>query len=236
MTTGSINTIETMGLVDGPGIRTIIFLNGCKLRCKYCHNPEMFNLQDENYTVEQVVAKVKRYKPYYKKHGGVTFSGGEPLLQSKFIIECSKLLKKEQINIALDTSGVGINKKLTEEVVNNVDIILFDIKDYREKQYQELTSYNIKDSLDFIETLNKTNKKVWIRQVIIPDFNDNEEYLKGLKKFISNIKNVERIDFLPYHRLGIDKYKKLNIKYSYQNKKDMDKTKCNELYEKYLKI
>ncbi len=236
MTTASINTIETMGLVDGPGIRTIIFLNGCKLRCKYCHNPEMFNIQETNYTIEQLVTKIKRYKPYYKKHGGVTFSGGEPLLQSQFILECSKLLKKEQINIALDTAGVGISKELTEEVLKNIDLVLFDIKDYRPKEYKELTNHDIKDSLEFIELLNKSNKKVWIRQVIIPDFNDNDDYIKGLKNFVSKINNVEKIDFLPYHRLGIDKYKKLNIEYPYLNKKDMDKTKCNDLYEKYLKI
>ncbi len=236
MIKGSVNTIETLGLVDGPGIRTIVFLNGCKLRCKYCHNPEMFEQKELNYTVDQLITKVKRYKPYYKDKGGVTFSGGEALLQPNFLIECCKQLKKEQINIALDTSGVGLTLEQTEEVLKYIDLVIFDIKHYQEKEYQELTSYSIKNSLDFINLLNKLNKKVWIRQVIIPNYNDNKEYLYGLKKFVDNINNVDKIEFLPYHTLGVEKYNKLNLDYKLKKVPDMDSGKCQELYNIYIKI
>ena len=131
MIKASIDSIETMGLVDGPGIRVVVFFTGCMLRCKYCHNPEMWTKGKENYTVDEMVNKIKRYKPYFKNNGGVTFSGGEPLLQSDFIIEVSKQLKKENINIAIDTSGVGNGHY--EEILNNKDRVLKEIVECMKK-------------------------------------------------------------------------------------------------------
>ena len=230
----SIDSIETFGLVDGPGIRTVIFFNGCKLRCKYCHNPEMWIKKNNNYTVDEVVHKVLRSKPYFKNNGGVTFSGGEPLLHSDFIIEVSKKLKKENINICLDTAGVGNGNY--DELLKNIDIVLLDIKHTEKDTYKEITGKELNEVENFIEACNKANKRIWIRQVIIPGINDNKEYMKSLSNYLKHINNIERIDFLPFHRLGREKYLKLNIPYPYENKKDMDKDKCNDLYNYFLQI
>lgn len=233
MIKASIDSIETMGLVDGPGIRVVVFFTGCMLRCKYCHNPEMWTKGKENYTVDEMVNKIKRYKPYFKNNGGVTFSGGEPLLQSDFIIEVSKQLKKENINIAIDTSGVGNGHY--EEILNNIDLILLDIKHIDRKKYKNITGQNIDEVEKFIVVANKLNKNIWIRQVIIPGIMDNYEYIDSLIKYLDKIKNIRRVDFLPFHRLGREKYLKLGIYYPYEEKKDMNVKKCNELYNYFLK-
>ena len=233
---GSVNAIETFGLVDGPGIRTVIFLNGCNLRCKFCHNPEMWKIKEKNYTSDEIVKKVIRNKPYFRKKGGVTFSGGEPLLQYDFLLETCKKLKKEKIHIAIDTAGIGLGDY--EELLKYVDLVLLDIKHITKERYKDITQ---KDELDkffeFVKQLNKTNVEVWIRQVIIPNENDNIEYIENLSKFIKeNIINVKRIDFLPFHDMAKKKYNTLNIDNPYQDKNPMNKDKCNNLYEKFLKI
>lgn len=224
----SIDSIESFGLVDGPGIRTVIFFNGCKLRCKYCHNPEMWNKKEENYSVDDIVNKVKRFKPYYRDNGGVTYSGGEPLLHVDFLIELSKRLKEENINIALDTAGCGIGKY--DELLKYIDLIILDIKHVEPSSFKNLTGFEKTESLKFIDSLNRSNKKVWIRQVIIPDVNDNYEYIDKLHEFLKNIKNIEKVEFLPYHKLGSEKYIALNIFNPYKDKREMDKEKCDELY------
>ncbi len=228
----SIESIETFGLVDGPGIRVVVFFNGCKLRCKYCHNPEMWTKKENNYTPQELVDKIKRYKSYFKNNGGVTFSGGEPLLHSKFIIETAKLLKQEDIHIALDTAGVGLGDY--EEVLKYIDLVIFDVKHTNPDEYKELTNLEITESEEFIKVMNQLNKPVWIRQVIVPGIMDNYEYIDNLIKYLSKIKNIERIDFLPFHRLGREKYISLGLKYPYEEKDDMDKTKTNELYQYFI--
>ncbi len=230
----SIDSIETFGLVDGPGIRVVVFFNGCKLRCKYCHNPEMWSKKDNNLTPEEVAHKVLRSRPYFKNTGGVTFSGGEPLLHSDFIIETAKILQKENIHIALDTAGVG-NGNYTE-LLKYVDLVLLDIKHTNEKIYQDITGHDIKDVENFITALNQSHKPVWIRQVIIPGINDTKDYMLELASYLEHINNIERVDFLPFHRLGREKYLKLNIPYPYEDKNDMDKDKCQELYNYFTKI
>lgn len=229
----SIDSIETFGLVDGPGIRTVIFFKGCKLRCKYCHNPEMWVKGNENMTVEEVVQKVIRNKPYFKRNsGGVTFSGGEPLLQVDFLIELSKRLKEEDIHIALDTAGVGIGKY--DELLKYVDLVLLDIKHTTNNDFKELTGVNIDESYEFINALNRSCKPVWIRQVIVPGIMDNLEYLYSLNEYLKGINNIERIDFLPYHKLGSEKYEKLGIPNPYKDMVEMEREKCNELYQKFI--
>ena len=228
----AIDSIESFGLVDGPGIRTVIFLSGCKLRCKYCHNPEMWIKGKENYTSDELVGKILRNKPYFKRNsGGVTFSGGEPLLQVDFLIEVCKKLKEENIHIAIDTAGVGIGKY--EDILKYVDLILLDIKHVDNNEYLDLTGQPMDEFLKFLSSLNNSNKDVWIRQVIVPGVNDNKEYIKNLASFLKQIKNIKKIEFLPYHKMGDDKYKKLGINNPYVEKEAMDKDKCEELY-KYL--
>ena len=224
----SIDSIESFGLVDGPGIRVVVFFNGCKLRCKYCHNPEMWTKKDENYTPRELVNKIKRYKSYFKDRGGVTFSGGEPLLHSKFIIETAKLLKREGIHIALDTAGVGLGDYA--EVLKYIDLVLLDIKHITREGYKDITGQEIDEVEKFIEEINNQNKPVWIRQVIVAGKTDSKEYIDGLVKYLERINNIERVDFLPFHRLGQEKYKSLKIPYPYDYMTDMDKNRCDNLY------
>lgn len=233
-TLGSVDSIETFGLVDGPGIRTVVFLNGCSLRCKFCHNPEMWQKRECNYTPENITKKILRNKPYFKNNGGVTFSGGEPLLQYDFLVETCKLLKNENINIAIDTAGIGLGDY--KELLDIVDIVLLDVKHITKEGYIDITCRDYMDRfMNFVEQLNKSGKEVWIRQVVVPGIHDNAEYITGLIKFLKkNIKNIKRVDFLPYHKLGSEKYKKLGIENPYLNIPEMDVSRCNELYKKFL--
>lgn len=233
MIKASIDSIETFGLVDGPGIRVVVFFNGCKLRCKYCHNPEMWKIGEKNYTPEELVRRIKRCKPYFKNNGGVTFSGGEPLLHSDFIVEVVKLLKQENIHIALDTSGVGNGNY--EKILQYVDLVLLDIKHTDPIKYKEITGIEMKEVENFIQSVNNLDKKVWIRQVIVPGIMDNDKYIDSLVEYLSHIKHVERVDFLPFHRLGREKYLSLNLSYPYEDKEEMDKSKCDLLYRKFEK-
>ena len=231
---GSIDSIETFGLVDGPGIRTVIFLNGCSLRCKFCHNPETWKIKELNYTSEEIVEKVKRNKPYFKNGGGVTFSGGEPLLQYEFLVNTCKLLKKEDIHIAIDTAGIGLGNY--DELFNTIDMVLLDIKHIDRDGYLNITGNDrFFEFMDFINKLNSTNLEVWIRQVIVPGVNDNSNYIKRLSDFIRvNINNVTRVDFLPYHKMGVEKYIKLGLEDPYKDIEAMDKDKCDMLYKEFL--
>ena len=231
----SVNSIETFGLVDGPGIRTVIFLNGCMLRCLYCHNPEMWQMGNKNYTVDELVAKILRNKPYFKRNnGGVTFSGGEPLLQVDFLLEICKKLKEEGIHIALDTAGVGVGKY--EEILSLIDLVLLDIKHSNKDGYKKLTGMDISESEKFIEYLNKSGKPVWIRQVIVPGIMDNDKYLQELAVYLLKIKNIEKIEFLPFHHLGFSKYENLKLENPLKNVPEMNVENCQKLYERFMNI
>ena len=231
---GAVDSIETFGLVDGPGIRTVVFLSGCHLRCKYCHNPEMWVKGEENYTPEELAKRILRNKNYLVHGGGVTFSGGEPLLQSDFIISVCKILKSHNIHVAIDTAGVGNGNY--SSILKWVDLVILDIKHVTEEGYLDLTSHPIYDSLKFIEELNKSGKDVWIRQVIVPGVMDNEDYLKKLVKVVRGINNVKRVDFLPYHKLGSEKYIRLGINNPYVDMPEMSSIKCQVLYDKFMKM
>lgn len=234
MKKGSVDSIESFGLVDGPGIRTVVFLSGCRLRCKYCHNPEMWKMGKPNYTAEELAKKIIRNKPYFRRNqGGVTFSGGEPLLQSEFLIEVCKILKREGIHIALDTAGVGNGDY--KELLSYIDLVLFDIKHVTREGYLDITGVEMKASLEFINSLNESGVPVWIRQVIVPGIMDNDLYLEKLSKILQGIKNIERIEFLPYHTMGKEKYKKLGIFYTYEDLEEMDKEVCQKLYQRFMR-
>lgn len=233
---GSVASIETFSVVDGPGIRTVVFFNECHLRCIYCHNPEMWNKGINNISEDELVNKILRNKDYFGENGGVTFSGGEPLLHSKFLINVCKKLKEHDIHIALDTAGVGDNYI---ELLKYIDLIIFDIKHTTIEGYKKITKSLPDKSLEFIDAANKLNKKFWIRQVIVPTIMDNEGYIKSLNDYIKKyfkIENVLKVEFLPYHKLGREKYIKLSIPYSCENIPEMDKDECDKLYNKFMKL
>ncbi len=231
---GYVSAFESFGLVDGPGIRNVVFFDGCLLRCKYCHNPEMWQRGKNKITSDELVRKILRNKPYFQTHGGVTFSGGEPLLQRDFLLETCKKLKKEKIHIALDTAGVGTGKY--QEILSLVDLVILDIKHTEEKAYLELTGKSMKEVTKFIDVLNQSGKKVWIRQVIIPGLTDQLEYLKSLVTYLKQIKNIEKVEFLPFHHLGFEKYVKLKQENPFLKVPPMDSTKCEKIYQDFLKI
>lgn len=227
---GYIDSIETLGLVDGPGIRIVVFMKGCKLRCKYCHNPETWTSNSATImTSDELLKKIMRYQPYFKENGGVTFSGGEPLLQKEFLIDILKKCKQNHIHTCLDTAGVGNNSY--EEILTYVDLVILDIKALEEKEYKNLTNHSIQESTEFLSICQKLKKKLWIRQVIIPGINDTIENILNLKNFIQKLQYIEKIELLPYHTYGISKYQKLKIPYPLKNTKDMDKKRCQELQD-----
>lgn len=231
MITGRIHSIETMGLVDGPGIRVVVFFQGCALRCKYCHNPDTWTMNEgEEYTPERLVSKIERFKSYFETSGGgVTFSGGDPLRQPKFLLEVLKLCKSKGIHTCLDTAGYGVGDY--DEILKYTDLVLFDIKHHESKGYKELTLRDSDKSLQFLDALKRNNTKIWVRHVVVPGITDSEEHLKSLKKFIENIPNVEKVELLPYHLLGVNKYETMKLKYPLEGVEAMDK----ELTKKYQK-
>lgn len=225
---GYLDSIETLSTKDGPGIRTVIFMQGCKLRCLFCHNPETWS---EKYNLEisaqDLVKRILKYKNYYGNNGGVTFSGGEPLLQPKFLIEALKKLKDFGIHTCLDTAGSGIG--YYEEILKYVDLVILDIKAITEDNYFKITGNKMDEYNKFLEICKKLNKKLWLRQVIVPGINDTEEYIKALKEYIKNIPNVEKIELLPYTTLGVKKYQELGIEYKLENVPSMDNSRIKEL-------
>jgi pyruvate formate lyase activating enzyme len=231
MVKGNVHSIESMGLVDGPGIRVVVFLQGCSLRCKFCHNPDTWGMSGgEEYTPEALVKKIERFKTYFASSGGgVTFSGGEPLRQPEFLLEALKLCKSKGINTCIDTSGHGFGEY--DEILKYTDLVLFDIKHFTPEGYKNITLMEIDESLKFLEAMKRNNTKMWIRHVVVPGFTDGIDHLKELKKYIDDIPNVEKVELLPYHLLGVNKYENLKIKYPLENVEAMNK----ELVKKYQK-
>ena len=229
MLKGNVHSIESMGLVDGPGIRVVVFLQGCALRCKFCHNPDTWTVNGgEEYTPEDIVKKLNRFKTYFASSGGgVTFSGGEPLRQPAFLLEVLKLCKSNGIHTCLDTSGYGFGDY--DEILKYTDLVLFDIKHFTREGYKNVTYMEIDESLKFLEAMKKNNTKMWIRHVVVPGLTDSEKHLKELKEFIDKIPNVEKVELLPYHMLGVNKYEVLGFKYPLDGIEAMDK----ELIKKY---
>lgn len=232
---GFINSIETFGLVDGPGIRTVVFMSGCKLRCLYCHNPEMWVMCGNQMTTDELLKKIISNKPYYKRNnGGVTFSGGEPLLQKDFLLAILPKLKEEGIHVALDTSGVGIGDY--DKVLTYTDLVILDIKHTNTSGYEHLTGYKMDEVENFIKHLNNSHCEVWLRQVIVPGLTDQKAYIDSLKAYIKKINNVTKVEFLPFHHLGFSKYIDLNIPNPLLDTPEMDKDACEKLYAYFKQI
>ncbi len=220
--TGRIHSFESFGTVDGPGIRYVVFLQGCPLRCKYCHNPDTWGAGGTEYSAEQVVAQAMRYKNYFGEKGGVTVTGGEPLLQIDFVIELFTLLKAKGIHTCVDTSGITFREKDGEcvekhkKLLTVTDLFLLDIKHIDDKKCKALTGQSNENTLAFAKFLSDNDKATWIRQVLVPDITDDEGDLQKTRAFIDGLKTVERVEVLPYHTMGAVKYEKLGIEYPLQ--------------------
>jgi len=214
-----IHSFESFGAVDGPGIRFVIFMQGCSLKCKYCQNRDTWNINaGMEYTSDELISKVVRYKNYLSvSNGGVTVSGGEPLLQTPFLIDFFTKLKTIGIHTAIDTSGSFSITEDLKKLIDLTDLFLLDIKSINDDICKELTGVSNQRELEFARYLSKNNKDIWIRQVLIPGITDNEEDLKNLREFISELKTVKKVEILPYHDLGKFKWAELGCKYELED-------------------
>lgn len=216
---GFIHSTESFGSVDGPGVRFVIFVAGCPMRCQFCHNPDTWNMQvGEQKSADELLAQALRYRSYWKDGGGITVSGGEPLLQMDFMIELFQKAKEKGINTTIDTSGAPFTRKEPffgkfNELMKYTDLLLVDIKHIDDEQHKLLTGQTNKNILDMARYLSEIGKPVWIRHVLVPEKSDKDEYLKELYKFIKTLDNVEKVEVLPYHTFGEYKWKELGYDY-----------------------
>lgn len=211
--TGHIHSIETCGTVDGPGLRFIVFTQGCPLRCLYCHNPDCRHWADgQEVTVDQLITEIQTYASYIQAPGGVTVSGGEPLMQPYFIREIFRRCRALGIHTALDTSGY-CHLKVAEDVLEYVDLVLLDIKSYDSKTYQKVTGVALEPTLGFARYLSDIRKPAWIRFVLVPGLTDGQENVEGLADFLATLGNIERVEVLPFHKMGEYKWEQLGYPY-----------------------
>lgn len=236
MSVGKIHSIETMGLLDGPGIRTIFFLQGCPLRCAYCHNPDTQSLRGgTSYKPEDLARMAKRFKPYFDRSGGgVTFSGGEPLLQGEFLLEALKEMKALGIHTAIDTSGFG-DVKYFDEILKYTDYVLLDIKHFDAKAHEKLIGVPMKGRDAFFKALSKFKGKICFRHVMVPGYTDTEEAMDQLADILVNYQTIiDKIEILPYHKIGVAKYASLGLEDPLLGVEPMNKLRAKEL-EAYLR-
>lgn len=216
---GYVHSLESFGLVDGPGVRYVVFLQGCKMRCKFCHNPETWSAEGgEEYTAEELFKKAYRYKNYWKKNGGITVSGGEPLLQIDFVTEFFRLAKQKDINTVLDTAGQPFSEsdewlEKFKALMEYTDLVMLDLKEMDGNLHHDLTGFGNENVLKMAQWLSDNNKPMWIRHVLVPGVTDDESGLREMKRFIDTLSGVERVEILPYHTLGMFKWEKLGIPY-----------------------
>ncbi len=216
---GRIHSLESFGSVDGPGVRFIVFMQGCKMRCKFCHNPESWSLErGEAWTARELFQKAYRYKNYWGKDGGITVCGGEPLLQVEFLIAFFKLAKEKNVHTTIDTAGNPFTLEEPwiskfNELMELTDLFLLDIKEIDSAKHKSLTGHGNENILEMAKYLSDHGKDMWIRHVLVPNLTDEEQGLKELDRFISTLKTVKRVEILPYHTMGKFKYDKLGIRY-----------------------
>lgn len=224
-----MHSIQSLGTVDGPGVRTVIFAAGCPLRCVYCHNPDTWTTADAKLTdADELVKKVLRFKPYIAR-GGVTISGGEPLLQSEFFTVVAKQLKENGLHIALDTSGVILDEHV-RKLLKYIDLVLLDVKFTTESEYRNLANGSLNSILSFLEYLHSNGIPTWIRHVVVPGLNDTEEDAERLKELISPYRSViGKVEFLPFRKLCLEKYENMKIDFPLKDKPEMSAEKAAEL-------
>ena len=221
MIKGRVHSIETFGTVDGPGIRFILFMQGCPLRCKYCHNRDTWDVKGgTEYTTDEIISQALKYSSYMRASGGgITVSGGEATLQPEFLAELFTKAKKNNIHTCLDTSGF-VNIDTIAPVLENTDLVLLDIKHMNEEKSKELTGVGIEKTLKLAKHLDSLNIPVWIRHVLVPGVTDDVENLEKLAEFVSTLNNVDRFELLPYHTMGVHKWESMGLPYELKNVED----------------
>lgn len=214
--TGRIHSFESFGTVDGPGIRFVVFLQGCPMRCRYCHNPDTWNADGgKEMRADEVAREVLKYKSYFAGNGGVTVSGGEPLLQLDFVLELFSILKQKGIHTCLDTSGICFTAEdgRYERLAGLTDLVLLDIKQIDDAAHRFITGRGNAPVLAFARFLNERGVRMWIRHVLVPGLSDDDAALGKLRTFLDSLSNVDKVEVLPYHTMGVQKYRKLGISY-----------------------
>ena len=226
---GRLHSIETFGAVDGPGIRTVFFMQGCPDRCLYCHNPDAWDEKGgRDIEIEEIVHWAERGRPYYGDKGGVTFSGGEPLLQGEFLIQAINALKETGIDSAIDASGTYVDE-FTEDAVRASELVLLDIKHPIAERFEIITGRKQESLFKLIDIINRNGKHVWVRNVVVPDINDTEEDIEALNDFMKNIRYIDKVELLGYHTMAVNKYGKLGITYRLKGVPPMDGQRLNQL-------
>ena len=216
---GNIHSMETFGLVDGPGVRYVIFLQGCNLRCKYCHNPDTWarkSDKDQVMEAEELLKKALRYRPYWGEEGGITVSGGEPLLQIDFLLELFTLAKKQGVHTVIDTAGQPFTREEPFygkflKLMEVTDLILLDMKHVDSGIHRRLTGMGNENIQDMAGLLDQLGKPIWVRHVLVPGWTDDETSARKLREFLVTLHNIRRIEVLPYHTLGVYKYEVLGL-------------------------
>ena len=223
---GNIHSIESCGTVDGPGIRFVVCVQGCPMRCKYCHNPDSWSTEtNQQMSVSEILEKYDGVKEFVKS-GGLTVTGGEPLMQIDFVTELFKAAKAKNIHTALDTSGILFNKGNTakiDELLKYTDLVLLDIKHINNEEHIKLTGLPNTNILEFAQYLSQKKLPMWVRHVVVPEITYNEKYLRELGEFIGKLRNVKALDVLPYHDMAIPKYENLGINYPLKDVKPLTK-------------
>ena len=220
---GHIHSTESFGAADGPGVRSIVFMQGCHMRCRYCHNPDTWKMDGgDEVTADEILKRALRFKPYWGKDGGITISGGEPLLQIDFVIELFKKAKELGINTCIDTAGNPFTKEEPffskfEELMKYTDLLLLDLKEINPTRHKDLTGFDNSNIIEMAKYLSEINKPVWIRHVLVPEHSDFDEDLDALGDFIDTLSNVDRVEILPYHTLGKFKWENLGIPYTLES-------------------
>lgn len=224
--TGHIHSIETFGTVDGPGIRLVVFFKGCPMRCKYCHNPDTWKMSGgQDMTAEEILEEYENGKSFYK-NGGITATGGEPLMQMEFLTELFKKAKDRGIHTCLDTSGILFSREKTAEfdaLTEVCDLVMLDIKHIDDEEHKKLTAHSNKAVLDYLQYLSEKRVPVWIRHVVVPEITLNDEFLERLGRYIAKYKNIQALDVLPYHSMAKKKYSELKMVYPLADTPDATK-------------
>jgi pyruvate formate lyase activating enzyme len=232
---GRIHSFQSLGTVDGPGVRSVIFMQGCPLRCVCCHNPDTWDFEGgTEMSADELVNKVLRYKAYYGEGGGITVSGGEPLMQTEFLLELFKKLKNYGIHTALDTSGCVLNDDV-KELLDHTDIVLLDFKYTNAEEYLKNTKMEMSKAQEFLEYLQEADKKTWLRYVVIPDLNDCKEDVAGLFDLKDQYSCIEKIELLPFRKLCLEKYDEMGIEFPLKNTPEAKQEYIDELYREFDK-